>query len=219
VTELEGRTWRLTSGVAPDPTAPITARFVDGTVSGTVGAAHYRASYDADGDGLRIGPPSFSARVDDRGLATLFGTVATARVDRDTLQLLDDAGTAVLTFEPAPEVDPRLVGRWMVTRVAADGDGDEQTGPTPEGWLEFAPDGTVTGHGGVNRFGSQARTDGDRLYLGPVRMTRMGGAPEAMAAETAVTDALGRVAGFRLDGDGLELRDPDGAVVVRLRRG
>jgi heat shock protein HslJ len=223
VAGYDGRTWRLTRGVAIDPAAPITARFVDGTLSGTIGSAHYRASYDADGDALRIGPLSHSVSGEDRGYGTLLGTVASARVDGAGLELRDGSGAAVLTFEAAPDVDAALVGRWMVTGVVArdadDGGGEDGPRSAGEAWLEVTPDGEVAGHGGVNRFGSRARTDGERLYLGPVRSTRMAGPPEAMAAETAFLEALGAVATYAVESDRLELRDQDGAPLVRLRRG
>lgn len=225
MTDYERRTWRLARGLAIDPDAPITARFVDGTLSGSVGPAHYRASYEADGTRLRIGPPTVAASVDDRGYATLLGTVATARTTGDELVLLDDGGTGVLTFNPAPEVDGALAGRWTVSGAPSDeraDDGSEDGPGAPAAspaWIEIGEDGAVTGHAGVNRFGGQARTDGDRLYLGPLRTTRMGGPPGAMAAETALTEALGRVTRYRVDGDRVELLDDDGEALVRLRRG
>ena len=221
---FEGRTWRLTRGVAVDPERPITARFLDGTVSGTIGATHYRASYEGGGEGLSVGPASLGGPVEDRAYPTLLESVASARTGERSLELLDEAGTTVLAFEPAPAVPASLVGRWSVVAVPA-ADGDDGEGGGGEGrirfgdaWLAFAEDGAVTGHGGINGFGSQARTDGDRLYLGPVRMTRMGGEPDAMAAEAAIGEALGRVATYRQDADRLELVDADGELLVRLRR-
>ena len=224
---FEGRTWRLTRGVAVDPERPITARFVDGTVSGTIGTTHYRAAYEGGGDRLGVGPASLGGPVEDRAYPTLLESVAAARTGERSLELLDEAGTTVLAFEPAPAVPASLVGRWSVVAVPAadddegggDGDGDGDGGIHPgDAWLTFAEDGAVTGHGGINGFGSQARTDGDRLYLGPVRMTRMGGEPDAMAAEAAIGEALGRVATYRQDADRLELADADGELLLRLRR-
>jgi hypothetical protein len=42
---LEGTDWRLLRGVANDRSRPITARFVDGTVSGQGPVNRYRALY------------------------------------------------------------------------------------------------------------------------------------------------------------------------------
>jgi heat shock protein HslJ len=229
--QRDGRTWRLVRGVAESATAGITARFVDGTVSGTVGGIHYRAAFTDGGSDLRVGPASTSRPVEDgpgRSYLALLGAVAAWRGGETQLELLDEQGTPLLTFEPAPEVEARLVGRWTVGSVTGpaggEGDGDVERNDAsradaPSAWLEIAPDGALTGHGGVNRFSGSMRTDGDRLYLTPLRMTRMAGDPEAMAAESALSDALARVASYRLDGDRLELRDQDDEVVVRLRRG
>jgi heat shock protein HslJ len=231
--ERDGRTWRLARGVAEPASAGITARFVDGTVSGTIGGVHYRADFTDGGSDLRVGPTSTSGDVPEgpgRSYLALLGAVAAWRGGESQLELLDEQGTPLLTFEPAPEVEVRLVGRWTVGSVPGS-DGDEgdrdrddgaeeaRRGDAPSPWLEIAADGGLAGHGGVNRFTAQMRTDGDRVYLTPLRMTRMAGDPEAMAAESALSDALGRVASYRLDGDRLDLRDQDDEVVVRLRRG
>lgn len=219
--DYEGRTWRLAAGVPIEPGAPITARFVDGTMSGNVGGVRYRAAYDADGDRLRIGPLSYAAAVDDRGLGTLGGTVASARLDGDRLVLLDGSGAAVLTFEPGPDVDGRLVGRWVVSSLAVEdavrGEGDRARSPSAA-WIDVASDGAITGRSGVDVFEGRARTDGDRLYLGALRATRAAAPPDAGVAEAGVLDALARVTAFALEGEGLALRDEDGEVVARLRR-
>jgi heat shock protein HslJ len=228
--ERDGRTWRLVRGVVEPATAGITARFVDGTVSGTIGGFHYRAAFTDGGSDMRVGPASTNGDVPDgpgRSYLALLGAVAAWRGDGDAqLELVDEQGTPLLTFEPAPEVETGLVGRWTVSSVAGrngddgdDGREERRQGDAPSAWFEIAADGAVTGHGGVNRYNAQMRTDGDRVYLTPLRMTRMAGDPEAMAAESALSDALGRVASYRLDGDRLDLRDQDDEVVVRLRRG
>ena len=212
----EARTWRLARGLAIDPARPVTARFVDGTLSGSIGDVHYRAQYDAGaGDEVRIGPLSTSRAGEDAGFATLLGSVATARVAADRLELLDRGGDMLLAFEAAPDVPESLVGRWTIGSVRTD-DGDVAV---QDAWIEIAPDGTVTGSGGVNRLGGRARADGDRLYLGPLRSTRMGGADAATDSESAVLRAFEEVATFRATGRGLELRDADDEVVMRLGRG
>jgi heat shock protein HslJ len=224
--ERDGRTWRLVRGVADPEAAGISARFVDGTLSGTIGDVHYRAAFTDGRSELRVGPASTSGDVPDgpgRSYLALLGAVAAWRLGDTQLELLDERGTPILTFDPAPEVEARLAGRWTVRSVPG-GDGDDEgteapAGDAPSAWLEVARDGAVSGHGGVNRFTGTMRTDGDRVYLSPVRTTRMAGDPDAMAAEAALSEALGRVASYRLDGDRLDLRDQDGEVVVRLRRG
>ena len=228
MSEIEGRTWQLTSGVATDAGTPITARFVDGTLSGSNGTVHYRSDYDSEGDSLRIGPPSTSRAVTEAGggreFVTLLDAVGAARPAADRLELLDRDGRAILTFAAAPEVPSSLVARWTVRSIARDDHEDTAVGDagaeaTAAAWLEIAADGTVNGSSGVNRLSGRARADGDRLFLGPLRSTRMGGDQGAMEAESALMTALEDVAGYRASGDRLELLDGDGATKVRLQRG
>ena len=84
--------------------------------------------------------------------------------------------------------------------------------------LEFDGSGGVTGSGGINRLRGAAHADGDRLMLGPLISTRMGGPPEAMDEEESLTSALDKVTGAHLDGDRLDLLDQDGGTLVQLAR-
>jgi heat shock protein HslJ len=88
------------------------------------------------------------------------------------------------------------------------------------GWQAVAPsatfaDGTVGGSTGCNRFTASYTLDGDAVELGTIASTQIACPPPADAVERAYVDALGRVAGWRLDGEELVLLDEDDAEVLR----
>ena len=222
---FEGTTWHLTRGVAiPDGTT-ISARFAGGTAAGHAGINRYRADYRAHGDVLELGPAATTLMAGDpaamkaeHDYLQLLGAADHVKVDDGTLVLSDRDGRPLLWFEPAPPVGDALIGRWIVTGIRR---GDAIVSPVvrSDAYLEFDGAGTVSGSTGVNRLDGPARADGDRLHLGPLRMTRMAGPPEAMDDEAALVAALDDVAAFRIEDDGgLTLLDADGGTRVALAK-
>lgn len=218
---FEGGSWRLERGIPIPIGVTVTARFVGGTLSGSIGGARYRAQYDWEprSGRLRIAAarPADDANPLERDYLRLLTAVASARLEPTGGLVLSDAlSDALLWFAPVATVGPDLAGRWSVVEVVHGDDPASRSGAPAH--LTFESDGLVTGSVGVNRVRGQARTDGDALYLGPLATTRMTGEPEAMDAETAMLAALDRVARFRVDDARLTLLDGDGAPLVHLRR-
>lgn len=95
-------------------------------------------------------------------------------------------------------------------------------GLTIDGWESVAPSATfaggrVSGSSGCNRYAGSYTAEGDRLELGPVAGTRMACPPPADAVERQFLARLERVAGWRLDGEELVLRDDEGGELLRFR--
>jgi heat shock protein HslJ len=223
---LEGVAWHLTSGVAIPAGVIVSARFVDGTVAGQGPVNRYRAPYELDGDRLRIGPATTTrmagppeAMHAERGFLLLLEATAAYRIADDgrTLALFDGEGDDTLWFAAAPDIADGLVGRWDVRFVRR---GEALVSPTAgsEPWLAFDGAGRVEGHAGINRLHGPARVDGDRLYLGPLDITREVGSPERLDDEEALLAALDHVAGVRIDGNELSLLDADGETRLQLAR-
>jgi heat shock protein HslJ len=219
---LERVTWRLERGIALQAGVSVTARFVGGTLSGSVAGAPYRADYvlDARGAGLRIAADAQGARGDaiQHDYRRLLEAVQSARLEAaGGLVLLDGHEDAVLWFSQADTVGPDLAGRWAVDVVRRDSAMvAPASGGNPHLW--FDPAGQVMGSVGVNRVRGPARTDGDAVHLGPLVTTRMAGEPDAMDEEADLVSALERVARYRATDDRLTLLDADGEPLVRLRR-
>ena len=85
------------------------------------------------------------------------------------------------------------------------------TGPT---MILDAKERRVSGSGGCNRLTGSYELDGDRLTFGAIASTRMA-CPQGMDTEQAFHEAMGRVSGWRIEGQHLELFD---AADVRVAR-
>jgi heat shock protein HslJ len=86
--------------------------------------------------------------------------------------------------------------------------GWEATPPT----VTFA-DERVSGSTGCNRYTGSYAVDGDSLEIGTIASTRMACPPPADAVERAYLDALGRVTGWRSDGEALVLLSEEAELV------
>jgi len=73
----------------------------------------------------------------------------------------------------------------------------------------------VSGSGGCNSFDGSYELDGDRLTFGPLASTRMA-CPKGMDTEQAFHEAMGRVSGWKIEGQHLELFDTAGVMVARF---
>lgn len=103
---------------------------------------------------------------------------------------------------------------WMLTRLGEQAVRPALGRPAPSLALRVGPP-RLTGTGGCNRFRGTYTLNGNGLTFGPVMGTRMA-CPGHMAAETAFTAALGRVATWRVLGRLLELHDAQGNLLARF---
>jgi heat shock protein HslJ len=118
--------------------------------------------------------------------------------------------TACADDEAAGTQAPAIEG---VPWVLESGAGMEAGGPAPTATFEA---GRVTGTTGCNRYSGTYVVDGGRLSIEPGAATRMGCPPPADEVERAYLAALGRVSGWRVEGDALTLL-ADGAPALRFR--
>src|SRR4029079_11279520 len=126
----------------------------------------------------------------------------------------DDSGTPILIFDRAPSGLVALAGPWAI-RPLRRGDARVSIRAGSDAHLTFdAEAGTVSGSTGVNQLNGPAEIHAGRLRLGPVRTTRMAGAPEAMDEEAALLGTLEDVVGMDAEGDTLRLLDEDGGTLV-----
>jgi heat shock protein HslJ len=73
----------------------------------------------------------------------------------------------------------------------------------------------IVGSGGCNRLTGTYALDGERIDVGQVAATRMA-CEGGMAQEQAFLRALDAVTRWRVQGDGLELRDDAGTALLRF---
>ena len=224
---LEGPTWQLAS-VADDSGALVevpadveaTATFADGAVSGSSGCNNYSAAYTLDGDSLSImpGPMTMMACPEaqmtvEMQLMAAYGATAAFSIADGQLSLLDAAGNPVATFavlEPAA-----LTGVTWVALFYNNGRGAAVSVLTDtEITALFGDDGSLSGSAGCNNYMGGYTTDGSSIAIEPPASTRKACADAIMQQEAEYLAALPTAATFTIQGDKLELRTADGALVA-----
>jgi heat shock protein HslJ len=229
VVGLEGPTWQLGSYEGPDGGSlqvpeglSATATFANGMVGGKSGCNSYTGPYTVAGDGLSIGQlavTSMACEPAANALETAYlaalGRVATWATSGDTLELRTASGTVALSFTAMPA--PDLTGAGWVADAINTGTG--ATSSTVGGatvTAVFGVDGAVSGSGGCNDYHGSYTIDGSSMTIGPVAATKKACADAAVQQqEDRYFAALERVATWAVSGEQLELRDADGALLVR----
>ena len=239
--DLAGTSWTLTSlideggSMTPIVTGTtVTAIFdADGIrVSGLAGCNHYSADYTRNGADITIksavrtdmycGEPEGLMDQEDRYLS-LLTDVSSYWVEGDRLILSDKEGADLLVLDRAAEVpDLPLVGTdWVLDSYSTGRDAISSviTGTTIT--AKFTDDSKITGSAGCNHYGGEYLLDGANLSVSSLFSTLMycgepGGVMEQEARYLGLFDS---VAGYRIDGDRLDLLDEVGKVLLSYRAG
>jgi len=223
-----GTIWRWT---AFDGTDPVN---VDQPLSYTLELApdgHYTlradcntgsGSYKLEGSKLRLRPGPMSkvacprGSLADRYVDSLLAVKRYRREgDRLTLELADDGGQ--MQFEARKPI--QLAGsRWLVRGY---NNGKQAVVSVAGGTLlhvAFGEDGKLTGSAGCNSFTARYVLDAESITVGPAASSRKSCAKPAgiMQQESAFLAALSTATAAEPDGQRLQLRAADGALVVDL---
>ncbi len=94
-------------------------------------------------------------------------------------------------------------GRATIRKVVSRGHRGRGVIDRAQSTIEIGGDGSVSGNTAVNRYQGQAKIEGHSISFGPLAMTRRAGPPALMDQESKFTNALERVAGFRIAKTGL----------------
>jgi heat shock protein HslJ len=179
-------------------------------------SGHYRV----DGDRLVAGNLATTEMgcdeplmVQDTWLADLLDG-ATIALDGDTLVLAK--GGVRLTMEDREIADPDrpLVGtRWVVDGlISGDAVSSVPVGVTAA--LTFSDD-RVEVEAGCNRGGGTAEVGDTTITFGPVALTKMACAPDAMAVEQVVAAVLSGEVGYTIEAGRLTLDAGGGGLMLR----
>jgi heat shock protein HslJ len=203
----------------------ITANFADGNVTGNAGCNHYGGQYSLDGTNLTVSS-LFSTLmycetpgVMEQEAAFLghLANVSSYRVEGDRLILTDAEGTDVLFFVQAPEVPPApLTGtEWTLESYSLDGEAVSSVIAGTAITAVFS-DGNVGGSAGCNSYGAGYQVDGTNLTIEPPISTKVYcSEPEGiMEQENRYLNLLESAAGYRIDGNRLDLLDDSGATLL-----
>jgi len=126
----------------------------------------------------------------------------------------------VLTREPA-QPQPTLAGRWDLRGYGPAG-AETPVLPDAPVFLEFTPDGKLSGSGGCNRvFGGWGFVEGDPSVIRIWRTgsTKMACAVPLMTQEHRFLEELVRVHAYALDEKELRLYYDEGRGILRFSRG
>lgn len=227
---LEGPTWQLTavsdgSGVLTDAPAGVeaTALFEEGRVGGSSGCNRYSAGYTLDGASLTIMPgpmtmmacPEPQMTVEQQFMAALAAT-ASHQIDGDQLALLNADGQTVATF--VVQVPASLTGvEWVAINYNNGREAVVSILLDTEVTAIFGEDGRLTGSAGCNNYMTNFTVDGDAISIEPAATTRKMCAEDVMQQESEYLAALLMAETFNIQGDRLELRTKDGALVASYR--
>lgn len=222
---FEGPTWRLTAlggqspGVAGSATAPLTARFEAGRVSGFSGCNRFTGGYTLDGDSVVVGPLAGTMMacadpqmaIEKTFLSGLAGALRKA-ISGDRLTLTSATGDALaFQVEPAPTLEGV---DWGVTgfnngrqAVVSPALGTTLT-------MTFSR-GLVQGSSGCNTFRAPYTSQGNRLSIGPATSTRKTCPAEGvMKQEREFLAALESAKVWAMDGGMLDMHRADGERVL-----
>ena len=231
-TDLGGTSWQVLSYnngkqavVSVINGTTLTAEFVqDGRLTGNAGCNNYTAGYKIDGKRITIEPaastrmmcgqPEGVMEQEQQYLAAL-STAATYRIDGDTMEMrtADGALAAMFTVQSTD-----LAGTsWQVLSY---NNGKQAVVSVINGTTltaAFGADGQLSGTAGCNNYTGAYTSDGKgSIEIGTIAVTMMMCVePQGvMEQEQQYLAALSTAATYRIDGDKLEMRTADDALVA-----
>lgn len=224
---LSGVTWELTgynngqdAVVSLLEGTTITAVFgEDGSLSGSAGCNRFTTSFQADSGSISIGLVASTMMAceeeimqQETAFLAALPTAVTYDLQGDALELRDANGALVASF--VAQTPPSLTGvNWQLTDVNINNGIVAAVG---EATAVFGEDGSLSGSTGCNNYRTNFTQDGSALTISPeIISTRMACAEGALSEqEAAFLAALPQTATYQMDGDRLELRDANGALLA-----
>ncbi|TGS55575.1 META domain-containing protein, partial [Mesorhizobium sp. M3A.F.Ca.ET.201.01.1.1] len=86
----------------------------------------------------------------------------------------------------------------------------------PQATFRVSEAGKASGKGPCNSYFATATVEGQSIAIGDIGSTRMACAPDVMAEEQALFNALTRAASYRIDAGKLTIADKDGRDILRF---
>jgi heat shock protein HslJ len=227
---LEAATWRLDSYGDPESPSAVpdgiaaTAKFEadQGQIAGKAGCNGYSGDYEVDGNSITIGPVATTLMMCEPevmevevAFVAALEAAETFSADEGALEIQYGDGS-VLRFsvlEPSP-----LEGTaWNLLQYNNGREAVVSLKIGTEITALFA-DGGLSGSSGCNTYKSEYAVEGDSISIGPAASTRMFCSdPEGvMDQEAEFLAALEMAETYSIEGDQLELRTADGALVAHF---
>jgi heat shock protein HslJ len=223
---LEGTAWVLDElpGHSLAGAGNVTLQFADGRASGSDGCNRFAGGFTADAKALRFSPLAGTQMACAPEVMAQASVVTSAlmatRGYRDAGQRLELLGADGRTVAVYKAQATQVAGTaWEVTGINNGKGGVASLVADTNVTLDFNAEARASGTAGCNRYTAGYTADKGALTFAPAAATRMMcAAPGVMEQEQAFLQALTRVATVRMEGDRLELRAADGALMVSARR-
>lgn len=225
---LEGVTWQLVEFLHPDGALTMSATeatltFQDGRVGGNAGCNNFSADYAVEGQQLTVGQgmSTMMACIEpimaqEQALLANLSQAASYAITEGQLQILDTDGNALLSFEQ--QLAASLTGViWQATNYNNGREAVVNVLDGTEITALFGEDGALSGSAGCNNYMTGFTVDDNQIRIEPAATTMMMCAEPAgvMEQEAEYVMALETAATFTIQGDVLELRTAEDALVAR----
>ena len=200
----------------------------DGQLTGNAGCNNYTASYEVDGDQIKIGPaattrmacsePDGIMEQEAAYLAALEMASSYQFEDQQRLILLDAEGRRVVDYQPVRtfELTETI---WYLESYNNGSDGVVSILEGTEVTAIFNDEELVAGKAGCNQYSGAYQVDGEDINvdLGPLTMMICNEPDGIMEQETAYLQALDSAATFNILGDQMVMKNADGQEVLSYR--
>lgn len=110
-----------------------------------------------------------------------------------------------------------LQGRWQLVSHGP-ASGQAAAAEDIDAFIEFGPDGQLSGNVGCNGFGGDYQIEGNTISFGAIISTKMFCEGPVGEQEATTLAVLSESATFSLDGDTLTITSADGNSVILLER-
>ncbi|MBK8987783.1 MAG: META domain-containing protein [Chloroflexi bacterium] len=222
---LVGALWQLQSlqGAAVVADTAVTAVFAaDGSLGGSAGCNNYFTSYQVDGQTITIDPQIGSTMMacadpvmqQETAYLAALSTATAWQISGSTLTLTDAAGAPLAVFTAV--IPTSLTGTtWQLTGF--NNGQDAVVSPVAGSTITavFGEDGALSGSAGCNNYNTSFTTDGGSISIaGSIATTTILCAEDLMQQETAYLAALPVATTYAIQGDSLELRNANGALIA-----
>lgn len=217
---LEGTSWVVTRIATADTLVgkQPTMVFAEGRVGGNASCNQYSTDFAQQGTTLTLGANVAQTAMacspdalmkQEAAFTTALADVKGVRATDGGAELVDGAGTAVLTLAAVPKATPKpLVGTtWTLSGIVAN---EAVASPLAETTVTVTFTDQALSGKACNTFRGPVKVDGENLNVGPLMSTRMACPSEAEGKqESTVLAVLDDATGYTIEGDTLTLTAPD----------
>ncbi|MDX1436419.1 MAG: META domain-containing protein [Anaerolineales bacterium] len=221
--------WILTEmgGNPPVQGTAISAQFDgEGRVGGSSGCNNYSTTYEVSGNNLTFGeniagtlmacPEPIMAQ--EQEFFKVMANTATFEIQDETLTYFDEAGTELAVFEAQSQ---ELAGSsWEVISYNNGKEAVVSVIIGSEITARFGEEGQLNGIAGCNNYFASYEINGEQISIGTVGSTEIFCAePEGvMEQETLYLQAIQMADTYKIEGNNMEMRTSDGALVASFAR-